>query len=437
MTPVSEAHSLAPWGMGAAILVSLVLSALLSGSETALTTASRARLHALAERGATGAAAALALTEDKERLIGAILLGNNSVNILAASLATALFTRVFGDGGVALATVVMTVLVLVFSEVMPKTYAIANPEATALRVAAPVGRLVRALAPLVDAVRWFVRRVLGLLGVEIDPDAPAFSIQREIAGAIALHHSEGTVEKEDRDRLLGALDLAERQVEEVMLHRRDIEMIDAEAPPEEILTQAINSPHTRIPIFRGEPENIVGVIHAKDLSRSVHRYLAAHRGAAALDGFDIMDVAMPPYFVPDTTSLDEQLREFLRRRAHFALVVDEYGALQGLVTLEDIIEEIVGEIADEHDPDVLDGIERRPDGSVDVEGSVTIRDLNRACDWSLPDEVANTVAGLVIHESETIPAAGQVFSFHGFRFEVLRRDGNRLARIRVRRLLQS
>jgi len=250
-----------------------------------------------------------------------------------------------------------------------------------------------------------------------------------------LGHSEGLVEKADRDRLLGALDLGHRQVEEVMMHRRDIEMIDAEADPAEILEQAINSPHTRIPIFRGEPENIVGVIHAKDLSRAVHRFVREHQGGAgALEGFDIMDVAMEPYFVPESTSLDEQLREFLKRRAHFALVVDEYGALQGLITLEDIIEEIVGDIADEHDVETPAGIEPQPDGSVEVDGAVTIRDLNRACDWNLPDEEANTIAGLVIHEAQAIPNEGQVFSFHGFRFEVLSRETNRLTRLRMRKL---
>jgi Mg2+/Co2+ transporter CorB len=317
---------------------------------------------------------------------------------------------------------------------MPKTYAITNPEATGLKVARPLAVFVRLISPVVAAVRALVRLVLGLAGVEIDPKAHPLSAQIEIAGAIALHHSEGAVEKEHRDRLLGALDLGDRQVEEVMMHRRDIEMIDAEASPDEILAQAINSPHTRIPIFRGEPENIVGVIHAKDLSRAVHRFVQEHRGEAALEGFDIMDVAMPPYFIPESTPLDEQLREFLRRRAHFALVVDEYGALQGLVTLEDIIEEIVGEIADEHDVEEAAGIEPQPDGSVVVDGAVSIRDLNRARDWTLPDEEANTIAGLVIHEAQSIPSAGQVFTFHGFRFEVLEREQNRLTRLRLRRL---
>lgn len=220
------------------------------------------------------------------------------------------------------------------------------------------------------------------------------------------------------------------------MHRRDIEMIDADAPAGEIMSLAINSPHTRIPIYRGEPENVVGVIHAKDLSRAVHNFFESNGGTSRnLDNFDIMDVAMPPYFVPESTPLDEQLREFLRRRAHFALVVDEYGALRGLITLEDIIEEIVGDITDEHDTETTSGIELQPDGAIEVEGVVTIRDLNRACDFDLPDDEANMIAGLVIHEAQAIPNEGQVFSFHGFRFEVLERQSNRLTRIRVRKLL--
>ncbi len=434
-TGAGELFDVAVWGTGAAILVLLVLSGLFSGSETALTTASRGKLHALADKGDRGAVTALQLIEDKERLIGAILLGNNLVNILAASLATSLFTMLFGDSGVAVATVVMTALVLVFSEVMPKTYAITNPETLASRVARTIRAVVLALSPVVNAVRAFVRFVLRLFGVQTDPQANFLAAQQEIAGAIALHHSEGAVEKADRDRLLGALDLGQRQVEEVMLHRRDIEMIDADADPAAILGQAINSAHTRIPIYRNEPENIVGIIHAKDLSRAVDKLVRGTQGGLEnLTSFNVMDVAMEPYFVPETTPLDEQMREFLRRKSHFALVVDEYGALQGLITLEDILEEIVGDISDEHDTETPGGIEPQADGAVEVEGVVTIRDINRACDWNLPDEEANTVAGLVIHEAQAIPNTGQVFSFHGFRFEVLERQNNRLTRLRIRKL---
>ncbi|CAN5738060.1 HlyC/CorC family transporter [soil metagenome] len=440
MEPATDAVSLLDpfvWFTGAAIMVLLGLSAMFSGSETALTTASRGKLHGMADRGAPGAERALKLTEDKERLIGAILLGNNLVNTLAAALATVLFTSLLGDGAVATATLVMTALVLVFGEVLPKTYAITNAETMARRVSIIMQIQVTVFAPIVNVVRAFVRSVLGLFGVETDPKAHFLAAQQEIAGAIALHHSEGAVEKADRDRLLGALDLGQRSVEEVMMHRRDIEMIDADAAPADILAQALGSPYTRIPIYRGEPENIVGIVHAKDLSRAVERLLRDSPGRTeALGRFDVMAVAMEPYFVPETTPLDDQMREFLRRKSHFALVVDEYGGLQGLITLEDILEEIVGEIADEHDPEALGGIEPQSDGSVEVEGVVTIRDLNRACEWNLPDEEANTVAGLVIHEAQAIPNEGQVFSFHGFRFEVLGRESNRLTRLRVRRLLE-
>nr|WP_256471665.1 HlyC/CorC family transporter [Oceanicola sp. 502str15] len=417
------------------ILLLLVCSAFFSGSETALTAASRGKLRSKADRGERGAEVALEVTEDNEKLIGAVLLGNNLVNILAASLATALFTRVFGDGGVALATLVMTLLVLIFAEVLPKTYAITNAETAAARVAQPIRLLVRVLAPIVGAIRALVRLLLRLFGVQTDPDGQMFSVHEEIAGALALGHSEGVVHKEDRDRLMGALDLAERTVEEIMLHRSQIEMIDVDASPDEVLAQALESRHTRLPLFKDDKENIVGVIHAKDLLRAIHRAALASGGAPeALSVIDVMQVAMEPYFVPETTTLDDQMRQFLRRNTHFALVVDEYGTLQGLITLEDILEEIVGEITDEFDLDEDHPLRRTDMGDWIVDGSMTIRDLNRANDWNLPDEEANTVAGLVIHEAQAIPTVGQVFSFHGFRFEVVARKDNRLTRLKMRPL---
>ncbi len=420
------------WLTAAAILVLLGLSAFFSGSETALTAMSRAAMHRLAEQGSPGARAALKLSEDSERLIGAILLGNNLVNILSASLATAMLTVLLGENGVAWATLVMTVLVLVFAEVMPKTYAISNPERAATRVAPAISVVVRVFAPVVTVVRFIVRQSLRAFGVRTDPDAHAFAAFEEIRGAIDLHHAEGAVQKDDRDRLLAALDLRNREVAEVMRHRRGIATINADAPPQEILNFCLQSPYTRIPIWRGEAENIVGVIHAKDLLRAVNA-LILKGGVEAMTDFDVSKVAMEPWFVPDTTSLDEQMREFLRRRTHFALVVDEYGALQGLITLEDILEEIVGDIADEHDLEA-EGVRPEADGGFVVEGSATIRDLNRLCEWRLPDEVATTIAGLVIHEAQTIPTVGQVFRFHNFRFEVLERQRNQITRLRVRPL---
>ena len=423
------------WITVAAIVALIVMSAFFSGSETALTAASRGKLKSRADTGDAGAARALRITEDNERLIGSVLLGNNLVNILAASLATSMFTRLLGDSGVALATLVMTVLVLVFAEVLPKTYAITRSESAASLVSAPILVIIRLFSPLVSAVRALVRGILSLFGVETDPDADVLAVREEIAGALQLGHSEGAVEKEERDRILGALDLGDRTVEEIMLHRSAIEMIDVNDGPEAILQQCLQSRHTRLPVFESERENVVGLIHAKDLLRAIYRHGGSPETEAThLDGFDVKAVIKPAYFIPDTTTLDDQLRQFLRRHTHFALVVDEYGALEGLITLEDILEEIVGEITDEYDL-VEDGLlKRQPDGSFSVDGAITIRDLNRATEWNLPDDEANTVAGLVIHEAQTIPTAGQVFSFHGFRFEVTERVANRITRLRIRRL---
>ncbi|WP_371168719.1 HlyC/CorC family transporter [Aliiroseovarius sp. 2305UL8-7] len=419
------------WISCAAIAALLVLSAFFSGSETALTAASRGKLRNRADRGDGGAKRALSITEDNERLIGSVLLGNNLVNILATSLATALFTRLFGDSGVALATLVMTLLVLIFAEVLPKTYAITNSEDAASLASGPISIIILLFSPVVAAVRAITRGVLGLFGIKTDPDSQILAVREEIMGAIALGHSEGAVEKEDRDRLLGALDLGDRAVEEIMLHRSQIEMIDASAPAVEVLEQILASRHTRLPIYRDEPENIIGVMHAKDLSRAMY---SAQSDGKPIEEFDVLQVAMEPYFIPETTTLDDQMREFLKRHTHFALVVDEYGSLEGLITLEDILEEIVGEIVDEFDVQSEPEIKPSDDGHYVVDGAATIRDVNRANDWNLPDDEANTVAGLVIHEAQMIPSEGQVFSFHGFRFEVLRREGNRVAELKIQPL---
>lgn len=423
------------WLTAGAIFALLLLSAFFSGSETALTAASRGKLRAQADKGNLGAETALKVTEDGERLIGAILLGNNVANILSAALATALFSRILGANGVAVATLVMTALVLIFAEVLPKTYAITAPETAAARVARPIRVLILVLTPIVSLVRMIVRGLLMIFGVRTDPDSHILSFRDEIVGALALGHSEGAMLKEDRDRLLGALDLSDRTVEEIMRHRSQIEMLDVNARPDELISRALASPHSRLPLFRGERENIVGVIHAKDLLRAVERFLRTGDGQLdSISDLDILSVAKPPYFVPETTPLDEQMREFLKRRTHFALVVDEYGDLRGLITLEDIIEEIVGEITDEFDIDAEHPLKRTETGDCIVDGAMTIRDLNRATDWTLPDDEANTVAGLVIHEAQMIPAEGQVFSFHGFRFEVLSRKENRITRLKIRPL---
>ena len=347
MEEPNSIFNVAFWITAGTIMCLLVLSSFFSGSETALTAASRGKLRSQADKGSRGAQRALEITDDSERLIGSVLLGNNLVNILATSLATILFSKAFGEGSVVMATFVMTFLVLIFAEVLPKTYAITNAETAAALVSRPISLIVTIFAPVVAAVRFLVRGILGVFGVQIDPNSHIMAVREEIAGAIQIGHSDGVVEKEDRDRILGALDLGDRTVEEIMLHRSGIEMINSGDAPQAILEQCLQSSHTRLPVYADEPENITGVIHAKDLLRAMYETIGGPDGnAAALKDFDISAVATSPYFVPETTTLDDQMRQFLRIRSHFALVVDEYGSLQGLITLEDILEEIVGEITD-------------------------------------------------------------------------------------------
>jgi Mg2+/Co2+ transporter CorB len=230
--------------------------------------------------------------------------------------------------------------------------------------------------------------------------------------------------KLDRDMLGGVLDLRELTVSDIMVHRTKMDAIDVSLPTEEIVDLALKSAHTRLPLWRGEREEIVGVLHAKTLLR------ALRETAGDLSKLDVMALSTPPWFVPDTTTLKDQLNAFLKRKAHFAIVVDEYGEVMGLVTLEDIIEEIVGDITDETDIAAI-AAKVQPDGSLIVDGSVPIRDLNRMMDWDIPDDEATTIAGLVIHEAQAIPYPDQRFTFHGFRFEVLRRQRNRITSLRV------
>lgn len=406
-----------------AIMVLIIVSAFFSGSETALTAASRARMHAFEKAGDHRATIVQRLTQKRERLLGALLLGNNLVNILASALATSLFINLFGDTGVVYATLVMTAIVLVFAEVMPKTLAISNPDRFALTVSPVVRIIVSVFSPVVITIEMFVKVVLNRFGANIG-DQDILSAHEELRGTVDLQHQEGGLVKDDRDRIGGLLDLNELEVSDIMVHRTGMMVLNADEKPSALVDMALASPYTRIPIWRGEPDNIVGVLHAKDLLRS----LRAQSGA--VDKLDINEIASKPWFVPDTTSLKAQLNAFLKRKMHFALVVDEYGEVQGLVTLEDILEEIVGEIADEHDVEIQ-GVVPQPDGSVNVEGTVPVRDLNRAMDWSLPDEEATTIAGLVIHAVQTIPEPGQAFTFYGFRFRILRRQRNRITSLRI------
>jgi Mg2+/Co2+ transporter CorB len=407
-----------------AVVVCLLVSFWFSGSETALTASSRAAMMRLAKNGNKQAGIVNELLAAREQLIGALLIGNNVANIAGSTLATGLFLAWFGDVGVIYATVMMTVLVLVFCEVLPKTASFNDPDRFALVVARPMQIVVRFLGPVLAFIEWLVRRMLAWFGIVVGEAEPILSGHEELRGAVDLLHQEGSVGKRDRDMFGGLLDLRELTVGDVMVHRTEMIMFNADDPPVQIVDTILNAPVTRVPLWRNSPENIIGVVHARDILRGIQE------AGGDADKIDLAAIAMPPWFVPNIRPLSEQLAAFRRRKTPFALVVDEYGEVMGIVTLEDILEEIVGDIADEHEVD-LPGVRPQPDGSVNVDGDVPIRDLNRALDWHLPDQEATTIAGLVIHESRSIPEPGQTFTFHGFRFHVLRKNRNRITALRI------
>ena len=375
----------------AAIVASLVAcAALLSAIRLTLARASRAERPEVPTLGQRKAPPLRA------RVLGGLFIGNILLNTAAAVVATSHVTREYGqEAGPVVAAILLVSACVVFAEAIAR------------------------LAVRRGLVEW----AFGSVGIRLDRYAQKLSAREEIRDRLDNLERDGDVVKTEREMLGGLLDLGEMTVEEVMVHRMKMRTIDAALPTEELVREVLASPHTRLPVWRERPDNITGVLHAKDLFRAI-------AGETSRRALDLDAVATPPWFVPATTSLRDQLAVFLARKQHFALVVDEYGDLMGLVTLEDILEEIVGDIADEHDV-AARGVRTQPDGSLLVDGSVPIRDLNRMMGWHIPDEEATTIAGLVIHEAQAIPEPGQAFTFHGFRFEVLRRAKNRIAALRV------
>jgi Mg2+/Co2+ transporter CorB len=406
------------------IIMLILLSGFFSGSETGLTAISRARMHKLASEGNKKAKVVIKIREDKDLLIGTLLLGNNVVNITSSMLAGVVVGELFPSQGLGLviATIIMTFLVLIFGEVIPKTYAIKNAETVAMKVSPILKVIIFLLLPitkLVQKISNFLLRLLRLgdstdtmLGVDV------------LRGAIDMHHKEGAVVKDDRDMLGSILDLSHMTVEEAMAHRKDMISLDIDSPVNELVKSAINSNHTRLPVWQDEEENIIGILNTKDV-------LKLDRDEPKKQ--DIIALLHEPPFIPNTTTLRDQLYNFRAKRAHMAIVVDEYGALMGLITLEDILEEIVGQIDDEHDK-VISGIKRRKDGSYVVRGNLSIRDLNRELDWALPiEEDANTVAGLIISLAQQIPEVGEKLVYKKTHFKVLGKVRNQITSVRIRR----
>ncbi|MFZ4541415.1 MAG: HlyC/CorC family transporter [Rickettsiales bacterium] len=411
------------------IALCVIASAFFAGAETAVTGMSQSRLFQLMQEGNKRARRIGDLLKDKEALIGSLLLGNSAVHILGSAMATSLAIKLWGEEGVFVASAIMTVVVVTFGEVLPKTYAILNSERVTLKVSYFLWAVCWVLRPFSKVIQWIDYPFLRMLGVRGGAGHGSLvSAAESIRGAIDMHHHDGDVEKDDRDMLSSILDLNDRTVEEIMIHRSQVESIDIGLDPETLIAQAIASNHSRIPLWKDNSDNIIGVLHFKDLLRLVRAQ------KIGITREMIRRIAHKPWFVPETTNLDDQLNAFRTQRKHFACVVDEYGAWLGIVTLEDIIEEIVGEIDDEHDPLVIAEIMPFGERAYKVAGTVTIRDINRQMDWDLPDENAATVAGLVLHEARVIPDVDAIFEFYGYRFTIVEKRANQITQLLVERL---
>jgi Mg2+/Co2+ transporter CorB len=406
------------------VLASLIASAFFSGAETALTAASRARMHALEMDGNPSASLVNRLILARGRLIGAMLLGGQVVNIAASSFATSVLLVIAGDRGAVYATAMMTILVVIFAEVLPKTIAIAYPDRVSLLIAPVVSFFVTIFWPVVAAIETFVRSLLWLCGVRISEHRTIASGHEELRGAVDLLHREGGVARSERDMFGALLELDEIDVSEVMIHRTNMGAINADLPPGDLIREVLASPYTRLPLWRGQPDNIIGVLHAKDLFRA----LAAAGGDSSR--IDIEDIALDAWFIPDTTTLRDQLQAFLRRKTHFAMVVDEYGVVMGLVTLEDIIEEIVGDIRDEHD---LDGpIQSMGDGRVVADASVPLTVLAQALGKPLPDDGEfESLGGLILSRAGRVPPVGATVRIDGLKLIVREADETRVVKVEI------
>lgn len=408
-----------------AVLGLIFLSAFFSGSETALTSVSRGKMHRLKMSGNRRALAVSKLHENKEQLISSILLGNNVVNIAASAIATSLAISILGPSGVALATVVLTIIVLVFAEVLPKTYAVRHAEQVALAVAPSFIFLTKVLSPFTLAVQAIVNRFIALFS---PPASKEMSTVDALRGTVDMYHQQGNFLTEDRDMLSGIFDLGETEVQDIMVHRSDMVTLDLDAPIEETIAFVANSSRTRIPVWKGSAEKIIGILHSKDL------FKATYQISGDLSAIDLNSLLQEPWFIPETITLKNQLRDFQQRQRHIALVVDEFGSVNGMVSLEDIVEEILGEIEDEHDAPKAKPIRRLKDGTYAIAGSTPLRELNRELGWKLSDEDATTLAGYVIALAQTLPAVDEIFESDAFLFKILQREANQITLIQVRKL---
>ena len=403
-------------------LALIVASAYFSSSETGMMSLNKYRMNHLRRGQHAGATRASKLLEKPDKLIGVILIGNNFVNFLAASIASSITILIIGEPAPFTTAIVLTLVVLIFAEVTPKTIAALYPERIAYPSSIVLGVLLKVLYPIVWAVNFVSNTLVRTLGFHPQADSSDQQLSQEELRTV-VHESESRLPKKRQGMLLNILDLEKVQVDQIMVPRNEVTGLDIEDAMEDVLEQIASAQHTRLPVYRKDIDNIVGVLHMRSAGRLIK--------TENLNKAAIIQETTEPYFIPDSTPLHTQLFNFQSNKLRLAVVVDEFGAVKGIVTLEDILEEIVGEIDDEHDAPVA-GVRREADGSYLVQGSVTIRDLNREFEWKLPTEDYSTVAGLVLHEARRIPEVGQTYAFYGLSFEILRRQRNQITLLRIR-----
>ena len=403
------------------IICLIVISAILSGSETSITSIRKSKIHKLANKGDKNALRVLKLIEKKNDLVSSILVGNNFVNILASALATAILIKFYGDDGVIYSTIVMSVLIVIFAEILPKNIALLKPDRYALTLSFILTLFLKIFSPFVYIIKKFNLLIFKIFNIEKQKVTDA-SVREDIRNIINMHEDEGILLKDERDMLNGILDLKEMTVEKIMTHRKNIYSINIDQP-EEYFKKISQSSFSRIPVWKESPNNILGVVHAKKLLANINE-------SGKIDLKNINDSTLDPWFIPETTKVKDQLNAFIDRHEKIAFVVDEYGELMGLISLEDIIEEIVGNIFDESDLSTI-GIRKIGKNIFRVRGDVNIRDMNRTLDLNLNEKNSSTVAGFLIYETETFPDVGQTFKFNNILFEILNKKNNQITQLKV------
>jgi len=397
----------------------LLFSAFFSGSETALTRARRASLRVRSEQGNKGSKKAEAMLEQPERMLSTILLGNNFVNIFASALATELFVSRFGDTGIIYATIAMTIVVLIFAEILPKTIAVAHAENIACKVAGPLHAIQSLLGPLVSVLMSIISLLKRILRMPERSETPL--THKELASMIDISAESGVLDQAREQMLNSSLCLHEIAVKALMTPRKQMRMLDGSLTVAECLKKASMEPHSRHPVYLDATDNLIGIVHLRDL-------LKQKNPSAPLS--DAMIWTSPPY-IPTTKNALAQLFDFQNNHEHMAIIVDEFGDIEGLITLEDIIEEIVGEIHDESDIAPQLEMWPQPDGSLVTAATVALHDINQAMDAELPEEVATTIGGLIVHILGDIPEGRLCLSIGGINVEVLSVKHDWIQRVRL------